>query len=98
MLSFVFAQVTGRAPFPSGPCATINTQWLELPMSRTNFHGTKDVCAFEVRLYTRSNKQNKNLLHYITLLKQYYMGDMGICNGVCKKQYSDAIGQLIGII
>ena len=29
----------------------INSQWLELPMSRTNFHGPKDVRAIEVRLY-----------------------------------------------
>ena len=29
----------------------INPQWLELPMSRTNFHGPKDVGATEVRLY-----------------------------------------------
>ena len=26
-------------------------QWLELPMSRTNFHGPKDVWVIEVRLY-----------------------------------------------
>ena len=25
----------------------INPQWLELPMSRTNFHGPKNVCAIE---------------------------------------------------
>ena len=31
--------------------AMINPQWLELPMSRTNFHGPKDVRAIEVRLY-----------------------------------------------
>ena len=31
----------------------INPQWLELPMSRTNFHGPKDVGATEVRLYVR---------------------------------------------
>ena len=30
----------------------INPQWLELPMSRTNFHGPNDVRAIEVRLYT----------------------------------------------
>ena len=30
----------------------INPQWLELPMSRTNFHGPKDVRAIEVRLFT----------------------------------------------
>ena len=29
----------------------INPQWLELPVSRTNFHGPKDVQATEVRLY-----------------------------------------------
>ena len=29
----------------------INLQWFELPMSRTNFHGSKDVRAIEVRLY-----------------------------------------------
>ena len=29
----------------------INPQWLELPMSRANFHGPKDVRAIEVRLY-----------------------------------------------
>ena len=31
--------------------AMINPQWLELPMSRTNFLGPKDVRAIEVRLY-----------------------------------------------
>ena len=30
----------------------INPQWLELPMSRTNFHGPKDVRAIEVPLYS----------------------------------------------
>ena len=29
----------------------INSQWLELPMSRTLFYGHKDVWAIEVRLY-----------------------------------------------
>ena len=29
----------------------INPQWLELPMSRINFHGPKDVRAIEVLLY-----------------------------------------------
>ena len=32
--------------------AMINPQWLELPISRTNFHGPKDVRAIEVPLYT----------------------------------------------
>ena len=29
----------------------INPQWFELPMSRTSFHGPKDVRGIEVRLY-----------------------------------------------
>ena len=29
----------------------INPQWLELPISRIDFHGPKDVRAIEVRLY-----------------------------------------------
>ena len=29
----------------------INPQWLELPISRTKFHGPRDVRAIEVRLY-----------------------------------------------
>ena len=29
----------------------INPHWLELPMSRVNFHGPKDAQAIEVRLY-----------------------------------------------
>ena len=29
----------------------INPQWLELPLSRINFHGPKDVRAIEVLLY-----------------------------------------------
>ena len=37
--------------FASWAGAMINPQWLELPMSRTNFHGPKDVRAIEVRLY-----------------------------------------------
>ena len=37
--------------FASWTGAMINPQWLELPMSRTNFHGPKDVRAIEVRLY-----------------------------------------------
>ena len=33
----------------------INPQWLELPISGTNYNGPKDVQAIEVRLY---------ILHY----------------------------------
>ena len=34
-------------------CLLTNPQWLELPMSRTHFHGPKDVRAIEVRLYEK---------------------------------------------
>ena len=37
--------------FASWTGAMISPQWLELPMSRRNFHGPKDVRAIEVRLY-----------------------------------------------
>ena len=33
------------SPFGSCPGAMVNPQWLELSMSRTNFHGPKDVQA-----------------------------------------------------
>ena len=36
------------SPFGSCPGAMVNPQWLELSMSRTNFHGPKDVQAIEV--------------------------------------------------
>ena len=36
---------------PSCPGALINPHWLELPLSRTNFHGPKGVRAIEVLLY-----------------------------------------------
>ena len=39
------------SPFASWPGVMINPQWLELHMSRTNFHGPKDLRAIEVRLY-----------------------------------------------
>ena len=32
----------------------IKSHWLELPISRTNFHGPKDVRAIEVRMYMAS--------------------------------------------
>ena len=35
----------------------INPQRLELPMSRTNFHGPKDIRAIEVRLYKEVNNK-----------------------------------------
>ena len=43
--------VSKLSPFASRPGARINPQWLELPISRTNFQGPKDVRAIKVRLY-----------------------------------------------
>ena len=37
--------------FASWTGAMINPQWLELPMSRMNFHGPKDIRAIEGWLY-----------------------------------------------
>ena len=39
-------------PFASWPGAKINPQWLELPMSKKNFHSPKEFRATELRLYT----------------------------------------------
>ena len=36
------------SPFTSRSVVMINPQWLELPMSRTNFYGPKDVRVTEV--------------------------------------------------
>ena len=36
--------------YASWPGATINTQWLELPLRRTSFLGLKSVRAIKVRL------------------------------------------------
>ena len=47
-------------PHPHRPGALINPQWLELPMSRINFHSPKDVRAFEVRLYVTVCDKDRN--------------------------------------
>ena len=39
------------SPFASWPGAITDPQWFELPISRTNFHGPKDVWVIEIRLY-----------------------------------------------
>ena len=46
----------------------INPQWLELSMSRTNFHGPKDVRAIEVWLY---------FSYYF--IKTYVVGTLSLC-------------------
>ena len=58
--------------FASWPGAMINPQWLELPISRTNFHGPKDVRVIEARLYIVAFK----LYYYFCLLS--YVGSKSI--------------------
>ena len=41
------------SPFASRPGAMINPQWLELPISQTNFHGPLDARVFQVKVRTR---------------------------------------------
>ena len=40
-----------KLKFASWPGTMINPQWLEVPMSKTNFYTQKDVRAIGVRLY-----------------------------------------------
>ena len=42
--------------FVAWPGARINPKWLQLPISRPNFNGSKDVRAIEVSLYTNGSK------------------------------------------
>ena len=44
-------EIAKLSSFVSWPGALINPQWLELPMSGTNFHSPKDVRTIEVRQY-----------------------------------------------
>ena len=44
-------EITKLSPLTSSPGTMINPHWLELPMSRRNLYGRKDVRAIEVRLY-----------------------------------------------
>ena len=39
----------------------INPQWLELPMSRMNFHGPKDIRAIEVSTVDQIHLSNQGL-------------------------------------
>ena len=49
----------------------IDLQWLELTISRTNFHGPKDVRAIEVRLYSKPSaediKETKSAFQPLTI-------------------------------
>ena len=53
--------------YASWPGAIINPQWLELPLSWTNFHGPKGDRAIEVRLYL----QNIYVLRLVLLLQLF---------------------------
>ena len=49
---FLHVKENQRDPYYASG-AIINSHWLELLLSRTNFHGPKGVRAIEVRLYVR---------------------------------------------
>ena len=42
----------------------VNPQWFELPMSRINFHGPKDVRVIEVLLYSDTTTPYHTLLKH----------------------------------
>ena len=48
----------------------INYQWLELPISRTNFNGLKAVRVIEVRLYDMDIRDQESL-HSVNEMLQY---------------------------
>ena len=53
------------SPFASWPGAMIYPQWLEQPISRTNFLSPKDVRDIEVRLYNgHTNKEELQLKNH----------------------------------
>ena len=58
--------------FASWPGAMINPQWLKLPLSRTNFHGPKDVWAIKVWLYIKSSLILQPNLSIISDLLQWH--------------------------
>ena len=51
----------------SWPGAMINPRWLELLLSRTNFHGPKGVRAIEVRLYIPSVRSSSYSFSWVIL-------------------------------
>ena len=61
--------------FASWPGSMINPQWLELPISRTNFHGPKDIRAIKVRLYNRNIARCFDSYHsfYLYLQKRHLL-------------------------
>ena len=59
----------------------INPQWLELPMSRTNVHGPKDVRAIEVRLVITCWEKAANYACH--LLFYFFLGGGGLVFCCC---------------
>ena len=72
----------------------INLQCLELPMSRTNFHGPKDVQAIDVRLYNHidsviecSRKLYSSRLGVDRLQSSHGIQTLKIPLGSCPRDY-----------
>ena len=53
-------------PFASWPGAMINSQWFELSISTTNFHGPNDVRAVHERYIPTMSDQRQSLLPWCT--------------------------------
>ena len=70
--TFTFKNIKNNPFLASWPGAKINPHWLELPLSRTNFHGSKGVPAIEVRLYFNSNIFKQNHL-MVCVIYTYFM-------------------------
>ena len=49
----------------------INPQWLQLPISGTNFHGPKEVQAIEVRLYEEKIMKLKGISEQYFTVNKY---------------------------
>ena len=62
-------RIPNLSPFTSLHCAIINPQWLELPISRTNFYGPNDVRAIEVRLLIDSGYEH-DIRTYATYVRK----------------------------
>ena len=55
----------------------INPQWLELPISRTNFHGPKEAPVIKVRLYKVKRREHISQLQkdsHVILLSEFKFG------------------------
>ena len=66
---------TELAIFASRAGVMIDLHWLELPMARTIFHGSKGVRAIKVRLYMVFNHTvyNNHLYEFMILIQMQHM-------------------------